>query len=133
MIDSKYNKNTTKIAMNFLSYTKHVKYALMSLILLGHVVIGQEIIDFGAKDRAESDRLQKVIEELCKNRPVNEYFRLSAESNCRDAVRCVNSDFGGGPKLAAIRCPAGLVFDLDGQTCNWASQVSILCEIETSI
>ena len=119
--------------MNFLSYTKHVKYALMSLILLGHVVIGQEIIDFGAKDRAESDRLQKVIEELCKNRPVNEYFRLSAESNCRDAVRCVNSDFGGGPKLAAIRCPAGLVFDLDGQTCNWASQVSILCEIETSI
>ena len=57
MIDSKYNKNTTKIAMNFLSYTKYVKYALMSLILLGHVVIGQEIIDFGAKDRAESDRL----------------------------------------------------------------------------
>ena len=112
--------------MNFSSYTKYVKYALLSLILLGHVVIGQEIIDFGAKDRAESDRLQKVIEELCKNRPVNEYFRLSAESNCRDAVRCVNSDFGGGPKLAAIRCPAGLVFDLDGQTCNWASQVRIV-------
>ena len=112
--------------MNFLSYTKYVKYTLLSLVILGHVVIGQEIIDFGAKDRAESDRLQKVIEELCKNRPVNEYFRLSAESNCRDAVRCVNSDFGGGPKLAAIRCPAGLVFDLDGQTCNWASQVRIL-------
>ena len=112
--------------MNLFSYTKNVKYTLLSLLFLGHVVIGQEIIDFGAKDRQESDRLQKVIEELCKNRPVNEYFRLSAESNCRDAVRCVNSDFGGGPKLAAIRCPAGLVFDLDGQTCNWASQVRII-------
>ena len=107
------------------SYTKYVKYTLLSLLYLGHVVIGQELIDFGAADREESQRLQKVIEELCKNRPVNEYFRLSAESNCRDAVRCVNSDFGGGPKLAAIRCPAGLVFDLDGQTCNWAAAVSL--------
>ena len=109
--------------MNLFSYTKYVRYTLLSVLFLGHLVVSQDIIDFGAKDRAEADRLQKVIEELCKNRPVNEYFRLSAESNCRDAVRCVNNDFGGGPKLAAIRCPAGLVFDLDGQTCNWASQV----------
>lgn len=114
--------------MNFLHFTQCVKYTLLSLLFLGHLVIGQEIIDFGAKDRAEANRLQQVIQELCKNRPVNEYFRLSAESNCRDAVRCVNNDFGGGPKLAAIRCPAGLVFDLDGQTCNWASQVSISYE-----
>jgi len=111
------------MTMNFLHFTQCVKYTLLSLLFLGHLVIGQEIIDFGAKDRAEANRLQQVIQELCKNRPVNEYFRLSAESNCRDAVRCVNNDFGGGPKLAAIRCPAGLVFDLDGQTCNWASQV----------
>ena len=81
-------------------------------------------IDFGSSDRAESDRLQAVIEELCKNRPGNEYFRLSTESNCRDAVRCVANDFKGGHSLAAVRCPTGLVFDLDGQTCNWASQVS---------
>lgn len=80
-------------------------------------------IDFGSSDRAESDRLQAVIEELCKNRPGNEYFRLSTESNCRDAVRCVANDFKGGHSLAAVRCPTGLVFDLDGQTCNWASQV----------
>ena len=85
----------------------------------------QSAMEAEAKDRAEANRLQQVIQELCKNRPVNEYFRLSAESNCRDAVRCVNNDFGGGPKLAAIRCPAGLVFDLDGQTFKWASLVSI--------
>jgi len=80
-------------------------------------------IDFGADDREEKDRLQTVIEELCKNRPGNEYFRLSTESNCRDAVRCVQNDFKGGHTLAAVRCPTGLVFDLDGQTCNWAAQV----------
>ena len=74
--------------------------------------------------RVEKDRLQAVIESLCKNRAENEYFRLSTESNCRDAVRCVQNDFKGGHSLAAVRCPTGLVFDLDGQTCNWASQVS---------
>ena len=82
-------------------------------------------IDFGANDRAEDERLQGVIEELCKNRPQNEYFRLSTESNCRDAVRCVQNDFAGGHTLAAVRCPTGLVFDLYGQTCNWAAQVSV--------
>ena len=51
------------------------------------------------------------------------HTRLSTESNCRDAVRCVRNDFRGGHSLAAIRCPTGLVFDLDGQTCNWAGQV----------
>ena len=73
--------------------------------------------------RVEKDRLQAVIESLCKNRAENEYFRLSTESNCRDAVRCVQNDFKGGHSLAAVRCPTGLVFDLDGQICNWASQV----------
>ena len=37
---------------------------------------------------------------------------------------CVANDFKGGHSLAAVRCPTGLVFDLDGQTYNWASQVS---------
>lgn len=80
--------------------------------------------DFSADKRVESEKLQKVIEELCKDRPNKEYFRLSTESNCRDAVRCVENDFRGGHTLAAIRCPTGLVFDLDGQTCNWAGKVT---------
>ena len=80
-------------------------------------------IDFGAEEREEKDKFQKVIEELCKHRPANEYFRLSTESNCRDAVRCVVNDFNGGHTLAAVRCPAGLVFDLDQQTCDWANKV----------
>ncbi len=79
--------------------------------------------EFGSDDRQEQERFQQVVEELCRNRPANEYFRLSTESNCRDAVRCVASDFKGGFSLAAVRCPTGLVFDLDGQTCDWASKV----------
>jgi hypothetical protein len=79
--------------------------------------------DFGAEERAESERFTAVIEELCKNRPGNEYFRLSTESNCRDAVRCVGNDFQGGHTLSAVRCPTGLVFDLDQQTCDWSAKV----------
>lgn len=83
----------------------------------------EQDLDFGGDELREDAKLQKVIEELCKNRPGNEYFRLSTESNCRDAVRCVRNDFRGGHSLAAIRCPTGLVFDLDGQTCDWAAKV----------
>ena len=47
----------------------------------------------------------------------------------RDAVRCVKNDFKGGHSLAAIRCPTGLVFNLDGQTCDWANKVQWQCSI----
>ncbi len=42
----------------------------------------------------------------------------------RDVVRCVPNDFVGGHTLAAVRCPTGLLFDLDGQVCDWAHRVS---------
>lgn len=80
-------------------------------------------IDFGANNREEEDKYKKVIVELCTNRPSNEYFRLSTETNCRDAVRCVANDFSGDFTLAAVRCPSGLVFDLNQQTCDWAAKV----------
>ncbi|XP_040574934.1 chitin deacetylase 1 [Lepeophtheirus salmonis] len=97
---------------------------ILPLCLFGLLASTFGQIDFGADDREEEDRFQKVIEELCKYRPKNEYFRLSAESNCRDAVRCVGNDFRGGNTLAAVRCPSGLVFDLEQQTCDWASKVT---------
>ena len=46
-------------------------------------------------------------------------------ADIRDAVRCVKNDFKGGHSLAAIRCPTGLVFNLDGQTCDWANKVEL--------
>lgn len=80
-------------------------------------------IDYSEDRVAEEDRYKALIKELCKYRPANEYFRLSAESNCRDVVRCVSNDFIGGHTLAAVRCPTGLLFDLDGQVCDWAAKV----------
>ena len=109
---------------------------LLSLCLtvsVAVIVTSQQTLDFGADDREETEKFQKVVEELCKNRPENEYFRLSTETNCRDAVRCVQNDFKGGHSLAAIRCPSGLVFDLDQQTCDWASKVRTRIETKMCI
>ena len=97
------------------------------LLLVAHqaLAIPQQgnSIDFSEDRDAEDSRYKTVIQELCKNRPPNEYFRLSTESNCRDVVRCVSNDFIGGHTLAAVRCPTGLLFDLDGQVCDWATKV----------
>ena len=80
-------------------------------------------IDYSEDRVDEENRYKALIQELCKFRPANEYFRLSAESNCRDVVRCVPNDFVGGHTLAAVRCPTGLLFDLEGQVCDWAAKV----------
>jgi hypothetical protein len=92
-------------------------------IHLVHPLPQSNNIDFSEDRQAEEDRYKTVIQELCKNRPSNEYFRLSTESNCRDVVRCVANDFVGGHSLAAVRCPTGLYFNLEGQVCDWASKV----------
>lgn len=63
-------------------------------------------------------------QELCRGRPANEYFRLHADEDCRDVVRC--SDQG----LLALRCSAGLAFDIDKQTCDWKSNVKNCAQLE---
>jgi len=97
--------------------------SLLSVGIPNTLSLPQADIDFSEDRDAEDARYEAVIQELCRNRPPNEYFRLSTESNCRDVVRCVPNDFVGGHTLAAIRCPTGLLFDLDGQICDWASKV----------
>jgi len=87
-------------------------------------------IDFSEQRNDDIDEYAQLIEQLCKDRPENEYFRLTADTNCRDVVRCVRNDFVGGHTLAAVRCPTGLHFDLDGQVCNWASRVDN-CDTKT--
>ena len=97
----------------------------MLLLAAGSLGLPQQgnSVDFSYDRDAEDSRSRGIIQELCKNRPPNEYFRLSTESNCRDVVRCVSNDFVGGHTLAAVRCPTGLLFDLDGQVCDWATKV----------
>ncbi|XKL69300.1 hypothetical protein PGB90_007069 [Kerria lacca] len=64
-----------------------------------------------------------TIDELCKNRPPDEYFRLTTEGDCRDVVRCDQAGENGVVRLAGVRCPNGLAFDIDRQTCDWKTRV----------
>ena len=91
---------------------------LLAAVVLPHTAAKPQTsnaIDYSEDRTNEEEKYKALIQELCKFRPANEYFRLSAESNCRDVVRCVPNDFIGGHTLAAVRCPTGLLFDLDGQ------------------
>jgi hypothetical protein len=59
-----------------------------------------------------------IRDALCKDKNPGEFFRLVAGNrHCRDVVACAD----GG--LQAIRCPPGLAFDLDKQTCEWKDAV----------
>lgn len=39
------------------------------------------------KRQAEEAADEQSVDELCKNRPADEYFRLTTEGDCRDVVR----------------------------------------------
>ena len=62
--------------------------------------------------------------ELCKGRPPSEYFRLTADDDCRDVVRCSVQG------LLALRCPSGLAFDIEKQTCDWKTNVKNCAQLE---
>ena len=63
--------------------------------------------------------------ELCKGRSPSEYFRLTADEDCRDVVRCSVQG------LLALRCPSGLAFDIESQTCNWKANVKNCQQLES--
>lgn len=66
------------------------------------------------RDVSETD----IRDALCKDKNPGEFFRLVAgAAHCRDVVACSE----GG--LQAIRCPPGLAFDLDKQTCEWKNAI----------
>merc|ERR1711879_377634 len=51
---------------------------------------------------------------LCADKSAGELFRLKeGKDNCRDVIQCTAAG------LQAIRCPPGLAFDLEKQTCDW--------------
>jgi len=62
----------------------------------------------------QSDEELTQEQKLCRGKSSGELFRLKAgEDSCRDVIQCT----AGG--LQAIRCPPGLAFDLEKQTCDW--------------
>jgi len=73
--------------------------------------------------RKDDTQVQDSIEDLCLNRPPSEYFRMSTSGDCRDVVRCDRAGIAGTIRLATVKCPNGLAFDLDRQTCDWKAKV----------
>ena len=57
------------------------------------------------------------------HRPNTEYFRVSAEGDCGKVVRCDKAGSAGDIRLAELKCPQGLAFDLHLQTCDWKANV----------
>merc|ERR1711879_727955 len=65
---------------------------------------------------------------LCKDKSAGELFRLKeGEENCRDVIQCTAAG------LQAIRCPPGLAFDLEKQTCDWKWAVKNCDELTRSV
>lgn len=64
-------------------------------------------------------------QELCRGRSPSEYFRLATDDDCRDVVRCSVQG------LLALRCPSGLAFDVDKQTCDWRNNVKNCQQVES--
>lgn len=63
-------------------------------------------------------------QDLCRGRSPSEYFRLTIDDDCRDVVRCSVQG------LLALRCPSGLAFDVEKQTCDWRNNVKNCQQIE---
>merc|ERR1711962_1040291 len=110
----------------------------LAIIMRGLILfccIGVAVSQFGGggfrrdepQDEPEQNEggFQDSIEDLCEGRPPNEYFRLSLEqdSDCRDVVRCDRAGIAGTIRLASVKCPSGLAFDLERQTCDWKAKV----------
>jgi len=74
-------------------------------------------------DSQDDNGYTDSVEDLCFGRPPNEYFRLSTEGDCRDVVRCDRAGIAGTIRLAQVKCPSGLAFDLERQTCDWKAKV----------
>jgi hypothetical protein len=73
------------------------------------------------------------IEKLCKDRPENEYFRLTTDGDCRDVVRCDKAGLTGTIRLAGVKCPNGLAFDIFKQTCDWKGRVNNCDKLESKL
>merc|ERR1711953_54882 len=62
------------------------------------------------------DADDEVKKKLCKDKEAGELFRLKGD-DCRNVIQCTAAG------LQAIRCPPGLAFDLEKQTCDWKNSV----------
>ncbi|KAI8427756.1 hypothetical protein MSG28_002181 [Choristoneura fumiferana] len=103
-------------------------YLYLGLLLLACLGSGENRVKRQEEDNPTDD---VNAEQLCDGRPAEEYFRLSIEGDCRDVVRCDKGGENGVTRLASVRCPGGLAFDIDRQTCDWKTHVKNCDKLET--
>jgi len=97
-------------------------YVLWALVI--HTVTAAEvpILERIKRQDVDEDALEK---QLCSDKGAGEWFRLeTGKDKCRDVIQCTSSG------LQAIRCPAGLAFDIEKQTCDWKDSVKN-CDAKT--
>ncbi|XP_063608497.1 chitin deacetylase 1-like isoform X1 [Penaeus indicus] len=92
-----------------------VRVAVVALALLG--IAAAERVKRQAVSDTTEDESEAFKRELCKDKGAGEWFRLSL-GDCRDVIQCTDAG------LQALRCPHGLAFNLDQQTCDWKANVN---------
>ncbi|CAG0924262.1 unnamed protein product, partial [Notodromas monacha] len=108
-----------------------ISFGLLASVCLGSSVQERPRRQTAAEGEGNNDLRSLTIEELCKNRQPDEFFRLTTEGDCRDVVRCDRAGLTGKIRLAGVRCPNGLAFDVLRQTCDWKAKVSTCDQLET--
>ncbi|KAM8708088.1 hypothetical protein ACLKA7_015115 [Drosophila subpalustris] len=95
-----------------------VVFAVLALAAIGAANAAEARVKRQATTE-EPKKEESFEKELCKDKDAGEWFRLVAGEgdNCRDVIQCTSSG------LQAIRCPAGLYFDIEKQTCDWKESV----------
>ncbi len=84
---------------------------LFSLFLL--LLLSVSLPVARGQDGDAGDQLN--VNDLCKDRPDNEYFRLTTKGDCRDVVRCDRAGVSGVIRLASVKCPNRYVQRIGGR------------------
>nr|ALC79575.1 gastrolith protein 59 [Cherax quadricarinatus] len=91
-----------------------LRVAVVALALLG-IASSTRVKRQGVSEATEEEA-EAFAKALCTNKGPGEWFRL-AVTDCRDVIQCTEAG------LQALRCPHGLAFDLELQTCDWKANV----------
>eukprot|EP00095_Tigriopus_kingsejongensis_P010025 maker-scaffold1048_size67263-snap-gene-0.27 protein:Tk10025 transcript:maker-scaffold1048_size67263-snap-gene-0.27-mRNA-1 annotation:"AGAP011936-PA" len=89
------------------------------------LVVGLSALGHAARIKRQDSDEEELERQLCEDKGAGEWFRLESGPNkCRDVIQCTASG------LQAIRCPSGLNFDIEKQTCDWKGSVDN-CDVKS--
>jgi hypothetical protein len=60
---------------------------IQQILILSYAALASNVRQKRQEEDADTD--DQSVDELCENRPPDEYFRLSTEGDCRDVVRYI--------------------------------------------